>query len=93
MKLVRRYRNRPDTARLAVRRDWPGGGHEFVRFGTGSMEARLFIERDRQFWRRGPMRPVHTVVEISFRDFVLHHRFRRMCRAPDCPMARVGAAA
>jgi hypothetical protein len=71
---------------LAVRRDWAGTGHDIVRFGVSPLEARWFIESDRRFWRRGPLRPVYTVVEISFRDFTLHHRFRRLCRAPDCPM-------
>jgi hypothetical protein len=76
---------RPPVGR-AVRRDWPDGGHEFVRFGVSPLEARWFIESDRRFWRPGPARPVHTVVEISFRDFELHRRCRRLCRAPDCPM-------
>jgi hypothetical protein len=71
---------------FAVRRDWPDGSHEFVRFCLSEGEAASFVTSDRAYWRRGPWRPVHAVVCISVRDFELHAD-RRLCRAPDCPAA------
>lgn len=69
----------------AVRRDWPDGGHEYVRFSLTLAEVCSFMERDRVAWRRGPVRPrLWTAVELSGREFELH-RSRRLCRAPDCP--------
>ncbi len=69
----------------AVRRDWPDGIHEFVAFRIDGREAARFIGGDREFWRRGPVRPlVWSTVVISRRDFDLHAR-RHECRAPDCP--------
>ena len=70
--------------RFAIRRDWPDGTHEFVRFGISWSGAEVFIEADRVYWRRGPWRPIHSVVSISRRDFELH-RARPRCKAPDCP--------
>jgi hypothetical protein len=43
------------------------------------------VARDAGFWRRGPMRPVVTLVAISQHEFWLHGRARWDCRAPDCP--------
>ena len=74
---------------FAVRRDWTvDGTHEFVGFQVTEAEAGWFAVADRACWRRSPSRPLHTVVEISVRDFELH-RERRGCRSPDCPGARV----
>jgi hypothetical protein len=71
----------------AVRRDWPDGTHEFVAFRASGRAAARFIGGDREFWRRGPVRPLFwSTVVVSRRDFDLHVR-RRECRAPDCPMA------
>jgi len=82
---------RPDTpptrwrAGRAIRRDWPDGTHELVGFRDDEAAATRFLDGDRRFWRRGPLRPTAwRVVEISRRDFELHGR-RRECRSPDCP--------
>lgn len=71
-------------ARFAVRRDWPDGGHEFIRARTTEADAARQLVHDRDFWRRGPVRPRLSVVLISAHDFDLHGRHRRMCKAPDC---------
>jgi hypothetical protein len=70
----------------AIRRDWATGCHEFVLFRNSreTVENNLVAERD--FWRRGPLRPTLSVVEISGRDFDLHSRARHLCKAPDCPL-------
>jgi hypothetical protein len=75
----------------AIRREWAGGGHEFVAFQPSRPEAERAMARDRSYWIRGPVRPAFwCLVEISRRDFDLHvgrglHRGRGACRAPDCP--------
>jgi hypothetical protein len=69
----------------AVRRDWPDGSHEFVGARDSKADAQRFVERDRQYWLPGPLRPEWSVVEISVRDFDLHAK-RYGCRAPDCPI-------
>jgi hypothetical protein len=72
-------------AGYAVRRDWPDGVHEFVGFRATRLEADRFVDGDRGYWRRGPVRPLAwTVVVISRRDFDLHAG-RHECRSPDCP--------
>jgi hypothetical protein len=78
--------------RWAVRRDWPDGTHEFVRARDTEASAHRQLERDRLFWRPGPMRPELSVVCISEHDFALHGRHRRDCKAPDCPRAQFPAA-
>lgn len=83
-------RGRAEQWRLAwsVRRDWPDGSHEFVGIRRNRRSAERFQADDQAFWRRSPMVPKLTVVPISERDFVLHGRHRRGCRAPDCPVAQ-----
>jgi hypothetical protein len=72
---------------FAVRRDWPDGTHDLVGFRTTALQAHRFAERDRRYWRWGPLRPrAWAVVVVSRRDFDLHAG-RRDCRAPDCPAA------
>lgn len=74
-------------AGFAVRRDWPDGAHEFVGFRTAEPDADRFVDADRNYWRRGPLRPgAWSVVVISRRDFELH-AVRLDCHSPDCPMA------
>ena len=86
MRRTRSLPAEPWTQVFAVRRDWPvDGTHDFVGLSATAAEAGWFAVADRAFWRRGPVRPLHSVVEISARDFDLHTR-RRECRAPDCPV-------
>jgi hypothetical protein len=80
------------TVRWAVRRDWPDGTHEFVRACDTEAGADRQLEKDRVFWRPGPMRPELSVVCVSAHDFALHGRHRRDCKAPDCPRAQLPAA-
>jgi hypothetical protein len=55
------------------------------------MSAAKLVDRDRHYWRRGPMRPRSwAIVVISRRDFDLH-ALRPACRSPDCPSAEVAA--
>jgi hypothetical protein len=69
---------------FAVRRNWPDGSHEFVQPRGTLAHARSAVRADRRFWRRGPIRPLLSVVEISLHDLDLHVR-RHYCMAPDCP--------
>jgi hypothetical protein len=70
---------------FAIRRQWPDGSHDFIRFGRTPGEAQRGIDPDQRYWRRGPVRPIdYRVVAISSHDFMLH-RYRRGCRSPDCP--------
>src|SRR5215813_11877974 len=47
--------------------------HQFVGFRLTEEEAARFLAGDYEYWRKGPMRPIHNVVVISGRDFELHH--------------------
>jgi hypothetical protein len=76
----------------AIRRDWPGTGHDFVALGLDPAKAQQWCARDAAYWRRGPVRPTHSLVQISERDFRLHHRHRLLCKAPDCPSAAAASA-
>src|SRR5215813_3662373 len=49
----------------AVRRDWPDGTHQFVGFRLTEAEAARFLVGDYEYWRKGPMRPIHSLVVIS----------------------------
>jgi hypothetical protein len=82
-----RPRMDPAESGFAVRCDYPGlGSHEFVGFRRRFGRALRLAARDAAFYRRGPLRTVHTVVWMSLRDFDLHAS-RPECRAPDCPAA------
>ena len=77
----------------AVRRNWAGGGHEFVALRPTPRAALRALARDRAYWVRGPLKPRSwDVVLISRNDFDLHRdrgleRGRGACHAPDCPTA------
>ena len=73
----------------AVRRDWPDGAHEFIGVRRTRRAAQRIGRGDQAFWRRSPLIPNLSVVEISKRDFELHARFRRDCKAPDCPAPKL----
>jgi hypothetical protein len=76
-------------AGYAVRREWTDGSHELVGFRWAPTSATRFLDRDRHYWRRGPLRPRSwAVVVVSRRDFDLHAK-RHGCRAPDCPTPSV----
>jgi hypothetical protein len=59
--------------------------HEFIGVRRSRRAAQRLGRGDQAFWRRSPLVPQLSVVEISHRDFELHARYRRGCRAPDCP--------
>jgi hypothetical protein len=78
---------RPAGSGFAARCDYPTLGiHEFVGFRRSYWAALRFARRDAAFYRRGPLRMVHSVVVMSLRDFDLHAH-RPSCQAPDCPGA------
>jgi hypothetical protein len=88
----KRVPDEPWRSVYAVRRDWPvDGTHEFVGLSGTAAEAGWYALADRSYWRRGPVRPTHSVVQISRHDFRLHGR-RRSCRAPDCPTTILAAS-
>jgi len=84
---------RPERVGLAVRRDWPQAGHDFVAFGIDAGDTVRWIARDAGYWRPGPIRPSYSLVQMSARDFYLHARHRLACHAPDCPRPAASAAA
>ena len=61
-------RMRPSAAGFATRCEFPDGSHEFVGFRRTAGKAARFARRDAAFYRRGPLRLAHGVVEISLRD-------------------------
>lgn len=77
----------------AVRRDWPGSGHDFAALGLDGNAACRWIARDAAYWRHGPARPTYSLVTISARDFYLHWRRRLRCASPDCPLPAASVAA
>jgi len=83
-----RWRHRVESWRpgFGVRRDWPDGTHEYFAFNVRIGRAARAAAVDRAYWRLSHLRPRCSVVVISRRDFALHGR-RRLCRAPDCPVA------
>jgi hypothetical protein len=91
--LVHMFEPMAVTFGWAVRRDWAGGGHEFVALQPTPRAALKALTRDRAYWLRGPLKPRSwDVVLISRNDFELHQgrgleRGRGACRAPDCPTA------
>jgi hypothetical protein len=86
----RRSEPEPWVVGFAVRRDWPDGTHEFVRFRRTAERLGRFIERDRAFWQRGPLRPRRwATVAISRHEFDLHADHRQGCQAPDCTDLRL----
>jgi hypothetical protein len=71
----------------AVRRDWAiDGSHEFVCPRSNQRAAERQLAKDRAFWRRGPIRPALSLVQMSAHEFALHGKARRDCRAPDCAL-------
>lgn len=76
----------------AVRRDWPDGCHEFVRFEVSEEAARAFVPGDRRYWLRAMLRPVHSVVVIGVGEFEAHRR-RNLCQSADCPRETPAAGA
>lgn len=86
-------RRQPWRAGLEVRRDWPDGTHDIVGWHTTTIKAERFARGDREYWRRGPLRPrTWSVVVISRRDARLHGK-RHDCRSPDCPAGVAAAGA
>jgi hypothetical protein len=89
----RRLRRSSATPMWTVRRDWPDGGHEFVRARSSEYAAQRQLVREHAYWRPGPVRPLLSVVTTSAHEFRLHGLHRRVCFAPDCPSAAVAAEA
>jgi hypothetical protein len=74
-------------AGYAARREWADGSHDLVGFRWTEASAAKFVDRDRWYWRRGPVRPQSwELVLVSRRDFDLHAG-RDGCRSPGCPTA------
>lgn len=77
---------------FAVRRDWPDWRtHEFVSPRLTAADALRAAAADHAYWRRSPLRPRVSVVQMSANDFRIH-RDRRDCAAPDCPIAALAAS-
>ncbi|MEU7802636.1 hypothetical protein AB0B10_25590 [Micromonospora arborensis] len=71
----------------AIRREWPDGAHDLFGFAPDQGTAQSALERDRGYWRSGPVRPTTTyLVAASAADVDRHPTVgcRRSC-CPDSP--------
>lgn len=78
-------RVRDNQVLYVVRRDWRHPDtHEFILPRLTEADAIRAAFADFRYWRRSPVRPRVSVVQISANDLRIHRR-RRDCMAPDCP--------
>jgi hypothetical protein len=76
----------------AVRRDWRDGTHEFIRPRRAEERARRALAGDAAFWRRGPVRPRLSLVQLPLAEFRAHAG-GHACRSTTCPVQPASAAA
>ncbi|MET8278471.1 hypothetical protein [Micromonospora sp. NPDC005174] len=71
----------------AVRREWPGGTHDLFGFTPDADTAIRRLDRDRSFWRGGPVRPMAVYVVPANAADVDSHPVDgcRMVGCPDSP--------
>ncbi len=75
----------PDPVRYAVRRDWPDGRHDYFRLSLLPGDAQKGVDTDREYWRKGPMRPTeYRVVAMTAAVFEAH-RSTDPCKSTNCP--------
>lgn len=68
----------------ALRREWPDGTHDLFGFTPRADVALRRLDRDRSYWRTGPVRPTAVyLVPVHAADVVAHPV--RDCRKPSCP--------
>ncbi|WKU03932.1 hypothetical protein [Micromonospora sp. HUAS LYJ1] len=70
----------------ALRREWPDGTHDLFGFTPRADVALRRLDRDRGYWRTGPVRPVAVyLVPVHAADVTTHPV--RDCRKASCPDA------
>ncbi|WP_152748217.1 hypothetical protein [Micromonospora sp. RV43] len=68
----------------AIRRQWPHGAHDLFGFTPDAATARRRLDRDRRYWRRGPVRPAAVYLVAANAADVSRHPVDG-CRRSCCP--------
>ncbi|MEU9508574.1 hypothetical protein AB0D32_20130 [Micromonospora sp. NPDC048170] len=71
----------------AIRREWPDGAHDLFGFAADPETAQRWLDRDRAYWRGGPVRPAAVYLVAANAADVDRHPVagcRRSC-CPDSP--------
>ncbi|MEV6803002.1 hypothetical protein AB0M91_32360 [Micromonospora rifamycinica] len=68
----------------AIRREWPDGAHDLFGFTPRADVALRRLDRDRGYWRGGPVRPTAVLLVTASADEVVAHPVRG-CRKSSCP--------
>ncbi|MEW2385586.1 hypothetical protein AB0873_26340 [Micromonospora sp. NPDC047707] len=70
----------------AIRREWPDGAHDLFGFTADAAIAQRRLDRDRGFWRSGPVRPA-AVYLVPVNAAVVRRHPVGGCRNSSCPDA------
>ncbi|MFJ8686500.1 hypothetical protein [Micromonospora wenchangensis] len=70
----------------AIRREWPDGTHDLFGFTPRADVALRRLDRDRGYWRSGPVRPMVVHLVAAHAADVTAHPVRG-CRKSSCPAA------
>ena len=68
----------------AVRREWPDGHHDLFGFTPDTETAERRLDRDRSYWRGGPVRPTAVYLVATNAVAVDRHPVDG-CRNSSCP--------
>ncbi|NJC13035.1 hypothetical protein F4558_002861 [Micromonospora profundi] len=68
----------------AVRRQWPDGAHDLFGFTPRADLAQRRLDRDRDYWRSGPVRPTAVYLVAANAADVNRHPVNG-CRRSGCP--------
>ncbi len=68
----------------AIRREWASGSHDLFGFTPDVETARCRLDRDRGYWRRGPVRPAAVYLVAANVTDVDRHPVDG-CRLAGCP--------
>lgn len=68
----------------AVRREWADGRHDLFGFTPDAGTARHRLDRDQDYWRRGPIRPTSVYLVPANASDVNRHPVDG-CRRRSCP--------
>ncbi|MER7457301.1 hypothetical protein [Micromonospora sp. NPDC126480] len=70
----------------AIRREWPNDVHDLFGFTPDAATAQRRLDRDRSFWRSGPVRPT-AVYLVPVNAAVVRRHPVEGCRNSSCPDA------
>ncbi|WP_328340534.1 hypothetical protein [Micromonospora sp. NBC_00421] len=68
----------------AIRREWSDGAHDLFGFTPRAGVALRRLDRDRGYWRGGPVRPTAVLLVTASAGDVVSHPVRG-CRKLSCP--------